>query len=219
MDMGRKKMKTNKDYKENLKKGIITKEMLIKCLYSSNKRAKNYRDKEREYRDKARYNYYWYDKYNNIDKCESKKEEYYKQKEDMLSILKPTCIHKEFKYYEKRRIKEFEDDYKKNIQNAVWKNSYYDQELGREIRFIDIELKEKPIYFYYLYFDVGMDVSFHKPIKEEEIDKYEKEGLEIKEIDELITEGKEITELISNQFVVKLIELIKSGKYKYIENR
>ena len=112
-------MKTNKDYKENLKNGIITKEMLIKCLYSSNKRAKNYRDKEREYRDKARYNYYWYDKYNNIDKCESKKEEYYKQKEDMLSILKPTCIHKEFKYYEKRRIKEFEDDYKKNIQNAV----------------------------------------------------------------------------------------------------
>ena len=62
-----------------------------------------------------------------------------------------------------------------------------------------------------------MDVSFHKPIKEEEIEKYEKEGLEIKEIDELITEGKEITELISNQFVVKLIELIKSGKYKYIE--
>lgn len=41
-------MKTPLEYTKNLKNKIITKQMLLDCLYSSNKRAKNYRDKERE---------------------------------------------------------------------------------------------------------------------------------------------------------------------------
>ena len=88
-------MRTPKDYQNKLKDRVITKQMLLDCLYSSNKRAKNYRDKEREYRDYFRYNRYAYDKYDNVDKCKQKKEEYYKQKEFMLSILEPVCIHKE----------------------------------------------------------------------------------------------------------------------------
>ena len=39
-------MKTPKEYQDNLKKKIITEEMLADCLYSVNKRAKNYRNKE-----------------------------------------------------------------------------------------------------------------------------------------------------------------------------
>ena len=37
-------MRTPKDFSENIKNGIITTEMLNECLYSVNKRAKNYRD-------------------------------------------------------------------------------------------------------------------------------------------------------------------------------
>ena len=41
-------MKTPKEYTKNLKNGIITEDMIVDCLYSVNKRAKNYRDKERQ---------------------------------------------------------------------------------------------------------------------------------------------------------------------------
>ena len=43
-------MKTPKEYIENLKNRTITTEMLADCLYSVNKRAKNYRDAGYAYR-------------------------------------------------------------------------------------------------------------------------------------------------------------------------
>ena len=49
-------MRTPKEYTDNLKKKIITENMLLDCLYSVNKRAKNYRDKERDYRQYYRRN-------------------------------------------------------------------------------------------------------------------------------------------------------------------
>ena len=49
-------MKTPKHYNDNLKNNIITEEMFSDCLYSVNKRAKNYRDKAHEY--KHRYRFY-----------------------------------------------------------------------------------------------------------------------------------------------------------------
>ena len=104
-------MKTPKKYTEKLKQGIITKEMLLDCLYSSNKRAKNYRDKEREYREYYRNQRYAYDKYDNEGMARLKKQKYYHQKEKMLSILKPVCIHKELYGYEKKRIYEYEKEY------------------------------------------------------------------------------------------------------------
>lgn len=51
------KMRTPTEYTRNLKNKIITEKMLLDCLYSCNKRAKNWRDKEREYRDYYRSNY------------------------------------------------------------------------------------------------------------------------------------------------------------------
>lgn len=50
-------MRTPKEYTANIKNGIITAPMLTDCLYSVNKRAKNWRDKEREYRYKRRDTY------------------------------------------------------------------------------------------------------------------------------------------------------------------
>lgn len=50
-------MVTPKIYTANMRKGIITDEMLASAIYSANKRAKYARDKEREYRREYRYSY------------------------------------------------------------------------------------------------------------------------------------------------------------------
>lgn len=60
-------MRTPKEYTENLKNNIITESMLLDCLYSANKRAKNYRDKAREYRAYYRSNRYAYDNHDISD--------------------------------------------------------------------------------------------------------------------------------------------------------
>ena len=68
---------------------------------------------------------------------------------------------------------------------------------------------------YYLFYKLG-EHSFHSPISFEKLEsKYP--DLEIKTVD-LDTYGKDINDLISNQFVDKLIQLIKKGDYKYVRN-
>lgn len=59
-------MRTPKEYMNNIKVGIITDKMLAESLFSVNKRAKNCRDKEREYRNS-------YDIYNNCEKYREQK--------------------------------------------------------------------------------------------------------------------------------------------------
>ena len=70
-------MKTPKEYSDNLKSNIITRDMLIDCLFSVNKRAKNCRDKEQEYREFYRYMPYVRDKYHSVASYREKKNEYY----------------------------------------------------------------------------------------------------------------------------------------------
>lgn len=65
-------MRTPTMYTKNLKNHVITTQMLLDCLFSVNKRAKNYRDQERKYRHMR------YDYYDNEEKNRSKKEEYVK---------------------------------------------------------------------------------------------------------------------------------------------
>lgn len=45
-------MRTPCIYTKKLKDKVITKDMLLDCLFSVNKRAKNFRDKERELKEK-----------------------------------------------------------------------------------------------------------------------------------------------------------------------
>lgn len=81
-------MKLSKEYQKNLKNGVVTKEMLSEAIYTYNKRAKNMRDKAREYRRTRFYtNYDYYGQY--LDK----KEDYYKRKEELLDYLEPQCVH------------------------------------------------------------------------------------------------------------------------------
>jgi len=81
-------MRTNKEYQNNLKKKIITENMLYDCLFSLNKRAKNCRDKKNEYwRSEYKWDYI------------KKMDEYYRHKDFLLkSILKPTLIHQQRAY-------------------------------------------------------------------------------------------------------------------------
>ncbi len=199
-------MRTPKEYITNVKNHIITKQMLLDCLYSSNKRAKNWRDKEREYRHKRDY-------YGNEEKAREQKDSYYKQKDIMLSILRPVCIHKEFLGYERERIYDYEDEYETYLGQYVWENCYYDHDEHRMVYFGDIELREHPRYNYYLFYDIGGNHTFHTPIDEEDIKFY---GLNVVEIDHLETYGYEVTDLISNQFVKKVINLIQTENYEYV---
>lgn len=74
-------MRTPKEYTDNIKNGIITTSMLEAALYSVNKRAKNYRDAERE----TRHRYGRYSKY--ADSSEWKKDEFYKSSEEYADLI------------------------------------------------------------------------------------------------------------------------------------
>ena len=199
-------MKTPKHFTENLKNNIITMEMLELALFSINKRAKNWRDKKNEYYEIRTNNKYWTDKYNNIEKCKEKEKFYYEQKELLLKLLTPSCIHCDTcVYIRKNRIYEYEKDYEKHINKGYWENCFY--QYGEEIWFVDVPYEET-VKKYYLYYETD-NYSFHIPI--ESPDKY---NYEVKNIDKLTTYGKDILELVSTQFCNKLIKLVKTNKYK-----
>lgn len=83
-------MRTPKQYVENLEKGIVTTNMLCDVLFSYNKRAKNWRDKKRQYKHSYSTNSYaWF---NNALQQEQK---YYGYKAQILELLEPECIHEE----------------------------------------------------------------------------------------------------------------------------
>lgn len=192
-------MRTPKNYIDNIKNGIITAEMLSDCLYSVNKRAKNCRNKEREYRN-SHYDYYI--------KYHEQKESYYEQKDKMLSIIAPTCIH--FETVEKsKRIYDYEDEYDEYYSNQDYyhEGQYYDRDMQDIVKFIDVMVPNRK---YYLFYDLGKH-SFHTPLYYYDSKQYPL--LETVDIGSLITYGNNIADLISTQFVKKVLELIASGNY------
>lgn len=80
-------MRTPKEYTEMLEQGIITTEILNACLFSVNKRAKNYRDKKRENSFRG------YGNARAFHTAETKEKEFYKKKNILLSLVSPVCIH------------------------------------------------------------------------------------------------------------------------------
>ena len=200
-------MRTPKEYTANLNNGIITADMLSGCLFSVNKRAKNYRDKEREYRHK-------FDYYNNEEKNREKKEEYYHKKDLLLGVIKPTCIHCEtITRTRRQRIYDYEPEYDSYIGEFVHQNSYWDRDECREVEFGDIVVEEFEDCKFYLFYDLG-NHSFHTPIDYEIVDNYS--DLEVVEIRNLNTKGNEINELLSTQFVDKVLAVVLQGNYKYV---
>ena len=128
-------MRTPAMYTKNLKNHVITTQMLLDCLFSVNKRAKNYRDQERKYRHMR------YDYYDNEEKNRSKKEEYYRKKDLMLSIIEPVCIHREvFERSWRERIYDYDDEYWQYYEQGgfvhtggYWDNIEADLKIARDL--------------------------------------------------------------------------------------
>lgn len=205
-------MRTPKEYTDNLKNGIITTAMLNDCLYSMNKRAKNYRDaKQQNYIPKYRAS------------AEEKEQAYYRKKEILLSLVKPSCIHKEMIGYETVRVYDYEKKFAEKYIKAllfneiVHTNSYIDYYSGTQVFFFDRANLSAPKYLYFLYYEIGT-MSYHAPIEENDIEKYKaKHHIDVQEIGRLITEGDNYKELISVQFVDNVINALHSGNARYKE--
>lgn len=136
----------------------------------------------------------------------------------MLSVLKPVCIHRETIYNQRReRIYDYEDEYEEylNADAFFHTGEYWDNDLNEYVQFGDVYLDCDPVYHYYLFYDVGGNHTFHTPINEEDLFLYD---MEVKDINQLYTTGDDIADLLSNQFVTKVVDLIKSEDFKLIEN-
>ena len=207
-------MKTPKRYNDLIKNKKITNQIIAECIYSVNKRAKNYRDKMEDYKQAGFYKY----KENSIENAKEQKEKFYSMKEDLLLNFRPKLIHKQYAGEKKQRVYSYQKNYEKlyneKRNDIVWENSYYDYDRNKEVDFFDYSLGEKK-YLYFLYYEIG-EYSFHTPITEERVEKNTQ--LEIKEIDENFqTHGADIVDLLSTQFVQKVIDLLDSGDYTIIE--
>jgi hypothetical protein len=83
-------MRTPKSYIDNLAKGIVTERMLCDVLFSYNKRAKNWRDKKRQYKHCYSMNSLkWF------NDALANEQKYYNYKSQLLHLLEPSCIHEE----------------------------------------------------------------------------------------------------------------------------
>lgn len=213
-------MKTPKIFENNLKKGIITEEMLELVLFSLNKRAKNCSEKKQEYYYKAKSCRNGDLYYKNVEKYKDKEKEYYSDKEFLIkTLLQPICIHKETKK-ETCRIRyndiyDEEYDIYEHSDKVVHSGCYYDKQLKELINFIDvIEINE--INLFYLFYETK-SYSFHIPIDEENI--FSRGVLPIIDIDRIISKGREIDDLLSVQFCKKVVDFILEtdcDDYSYI---
>lgn len=83
-------MRTPRVYTENLENGIVTEQMLCDVLFSYNKRAKNWRDKKRQYKRS-----YYVNSLAWFRNALENEQKYYSYKAEILQLLKPSCIHEE----------------------------------------------------------------------------------------------------------------------------
>lgn len=216
-------MRTPAEWTKNLADGVITEDMLSAALYSVNKRAKNCRDKKREYKK-------GWDRYHNADRYEEQESAYYVQKEELLSVLSPLCIHREHLGFQRIRHRETDPGFIDDLARCFcagticWSNSFvtrdydyeYDYDYGAQrTYFFDEMLPDQEILHYYLYYAVG-DHTFHSPLEMDDaaVLEYAKEHhLDIVDISHLDTKGNDILELCSTAFVSKLLDVIRSEKY------
>ena len=96
----------------------------------------------------------------------------------------------------------------------VWENCYYDRDLEMEVWFVDVIINTYINYEYFLFYDFG-NYSFHHPInldnvaatdEQLELAKY---GKEIVEIEDLETYGEVVSNLMSLNFVKKVLEVLR----------
>ena len=202
-------MKTPAEYNKLLKQNKLTDLMIAQALYSINKRAKNHRDKAKEYKDSHYYNKYDVYALSNSDNAREKMEEYYDKKEAILKYFKPIQIHKSVHNgFKTQRIYDYEEEYNTVDEDLVFnKNGYYDNDEGQFIYFKDIKVPYENISYYLYYVIEGY--GFHSPLQEEELQNYK--DLQITKLeDNFMMPGKEIAGLMSVQFCDKVLNLLTS---------
>ena len=207
-------MKTPKLYNDLINEKKITNEIIAECVYYVNKRAKNYRDKIKEYKNGRSHQHVE----SNIEKAEEEMGKYYQLKEEFLKVFTPNLLHKQFIGEKKKRVYSYEKNYEKLLKEKTndifWKNSYYDYDKDMEIEFFDYHLGTKK-YLYFLYCEIG-EYSFHSPVSEKIAESNTE--LEIQEIDENFkTHGSKNEGLLSMQFVKKVLELLQSEDYTIVD--
>lgn len=196
-------MTPSKEYLKNLKHHTITDKMLSDCIYSINNRALNSRDNE------YKYTHYIPDTYGNANKYHKKKLEYYQMKRFLLSVLEPAHIQKG-EVLQRKRTYDYEEGYGDILKSGNYVNNsgFYDPERKEHVEFV---VQMIPQTVYYLTYSVG-NRTFRVPLAEAEIEKYP--DLEIVDVGRITPVYGDITaDMLSVQFVEKIVLLIKSGKY------
>lgn len=199
-------MKTPKFYADNIKNGIITEEMLEQCLYSVNKRAKNHRDRAREVRQM--YKNDWYGTAQNEYMLS---DEMYHMKDLLLQIVEPIKAHYTIRSSTRRfEYDEFDMDSFKEAYHVITYEEYYN---WSGVRMCEVEYEFKECFLLY---KIG-NHTFHTPVDEDDevYQSFANRG-QAEELTDFVTYGADVSDLISMQFVKKLIRLIESGNYTYI---
>ena len=196
-------MRTPKEYTQNLKQKIITKQMLSDCIYSINNRALNSRDNE------YKYTHYIPDPYGNANKYRKKKLEYYSMKRVLLSILEPSHIQK-CEVLQRKRTYDYEEGYEEILESGNYVNNsgFYDPDRKEHVEFV---VQMIPQTVYYLVYQVG-NCSFCLPIQQSDV--IRRPNLDVKDAGRIPPVYGDITvDMLSVQFVEKVLKLVKSGNY------
>jgi hypothetical protein len=199
-------MKPSKEYLKNLKHHTITEQMLSDCLFSINNRALNSRDNE------YKYTHYIPDPYGNANKYRKKKLEYYSMKKVLLSILEPSHIQK-CEVLQRKRTYDYEEGYEEILKSGNYVNNsgFYDPDRKEHVEFV---VQMIPQTVYYLTYTIG-NRTFRVPILESEIKQHP--DLEVVDVGRITPVYGDITaDMLSVQFVEKIVLLIKSRNYTLI---
>ena len=138
-------METSKVFKKNLTKGVVDSEMLGACIYSFNKRAKNFRDNISDLIERKRYAKWWERDYiqQSIDSAKEKRDEYYRYKDYFLTLLNPCEIHKVVRWNERLDVV-FNEHY---LYYKIADYSFHHPIAETEINDYNVEVVELPIDF------------------------------------------------------------------------
>lgn len=161
--------------------------MLAMAAFSYNKRAKNMRDKEREWREYYRSHRYYKDNYGTVYNYQLKKDGYYRRKDECLSFTEPTALH----------IVE------RDCKVKVW---------DAEHRFYEYESRK--MNEYYKLYVIGT-YRFHQPITESEFEVL-KNTMSVEEIWNFETDGEDVVNLMSVQTADKIRNGLKKGEYRLV---
>ena len=196
-------MKPSKEYLKNLKHHTITEQMLSDCLFSINNRALNSRDNE------YKYTHYIPNTYGNANKYHKKKLEYYQMKKVLLSILEPAYIQKG-EVLQRKRTYDYEEGYEDILKSGNYVNNsgFYDPDRKEHVEFV---VQMIPQTVYYLVYQVG-NCSFRLPIQQSDV--IRRPNLDVKDAGRIPPVYGDITvDMLSVQFVEKVLKLVKSGNY------